>query len=86
MAFEKVLIANNTSVVQDDVLAQRIGLIPIAADPRLFEYLSVLSDQLIWLPNGSELVKESGGETSKPKTYTSFSRRQDSFPEFADSP
>lgn len=40
MAIEKVLIANNTSVVQDEVLAHRLGLIPIKADPRLFEYLS----------------------------------------------
>lgn len=42
MAIEKVLIANNTSVVQDEVLAHRLGLIPIKADPRLFEYLSGL--------------------------------------------
>ena len=40
MAIEKVLIANNTSVVQDEVLAHRLGLIPIDADPRLFEYFS----------------------------------------------
>ena len=43
MAIEKVLIANNTSVVQDEVLAQRLGLIPIEADPSLFEYVSGLS-------------------------------------------
>ncbi|KAF8093314.1 hypothetical protein N665_0384s0001 [Sinapis alba] len=114
MAFEKVFIANNTSIVQDEVLAQRMGLVPIAADPKLFEYLSendqpnekntivfklhakcakgegrkkVLTKELIWLPNGSELVKESGDSNSKPKTYTSFSRSQDSsFPELADNP
>ncbi|CAN7120682.1 unnamed protein product [Brassica rapa subsp. narinosa] len=40
MAFEKVFIANNTSIVQDEVLAQRMGLVPIAADPKLFEYIS----------------------------------------------
>lgn len=40
MAFEKVFIANNTSIVQDEVLAQRMGLVPIAADPKLFDYLS----------------------------------------------
>lgn len=38
MAIEKVLIANNTSVVQDEVLAHRLGLIPIKVDPRLFEF------------------------------------------------
>ncbi|EOA35342.1 hypothetical protein CARUB_v10020528mg [Capsella rubella] len=113
MAIEKVLIANNTSVIIDEVLAHRMGLIPIAADPRLFEYLSendqpnekntivfklhvkcprnrprhkVLTSDLKWLPNGSELLREYGNSTSKPKTYTSFSCSQDSLPEFADNP
>lgn len=40
MAIEKVLIANNTSIIQDEVLAHRLGLIPIKVDPRLFEYMS----------------------------------------------
>lgn len=48
MAIEKVLIANNTSVVQDEVLAHRLGLIPIKADPRLFEYLSGLVRLFMW--------------------------------------
>lgn len=38
MAVEKVLVYNNTSIIQDEVLAHRLGLIPIKADPRLFEY------------------------------------------------
>lgn len=38
MAIEKVFVYNNTSIVQDEVLAHRLGLIPIKADPRLFEY------------------------------------------------
>ena len=38
MAIEKVHIHNNTSIIQDEVLAHRLGLIPIKADPRLFEY------------------------------------------------
>ncbi|RAL37804.1 unnamed protein product [Cuscuta campestris] len=40
MAIEKVLIANNTSIVQDEVLSHRLGLIPLKVDPRLFEYMS----------------------------------------------
>lgn len=40
MAIEKVLVANNTSVVQDEVLAHRLGLIPLKVDPRLFNYKS----------------------------------------------
>lgn len=38
MAIEKVHIYNNTSVIQDEILAHRIGLIPLKADPRLFMY------------------------------------------------
>ncbi|XP_054261154.1 DNA-directed RNA polymerases I and III subunit RPAC1-like isoform X2 [Macrosteles quadrilineatus] len=38
MAIEKVLIYNNTSLLQDEVLAHRLGLIPLKADCRLFEY------------------------------------------------
>ncbi|XP_014479492.1 PREDICTED: DNA-directed RNA polymerases I and III subunit RPAC1 isoform X2 [Dinoponera quadriceps] len=40
MAIEKIYIINNTSVIQDEVLAHRLGLIPLRADPRLFEYTS----------------------------------------------
>ncbi|KAL3648925.1 hypothetical protein CASFOL_005328 [Castilleja foliolosa] len=40
MAIENVLFANNTSVVQDEVLAHRLGLIPLKVDPRLFNYKS----------------------------------------------
>ena len=36
MAIEKVFILNNTSMIQDEVLAHRLGLIPIRADPRRF--------------------------------------------------
>ena len=38
MAIDKVMIFNNTSLIQDEVLAHRLGLIPIKVDPRLFEY------------------------------------------------
>mmetsp|Transcript_25184 Transcript_25184/g.57337 ORF Transcript_25184/g.57337 Transcript_25184/m.57337 type:complete len:358 (-) Transcript_25184:1010-2083(-) len=37
MAIEKVFILNNTSMIQDEVLAHRLGLIPILADPREFQ-------------------------------------------------
>ncbi|XP_043275052.1 DNA-directed RNA polymerases I and III subunit RPAC1 [Venturia canescens] len=40
MAIEKVYILNNTSLIQDEVLAHRLGLLPLRADPRLFEYPS----------------------------------------------
>jgi len=37
MSIEKVMILNNTSIMQDEVLAHRLGLIPIKADPRMFQ-------------------------------------------------
>ncbi|KAH9313503.1 hypothetical protein KI387_022130 [Taxus chinensis] len=113
MAIETVLIANNTSVIQDEVLAHRLGLIPIKADPRLFEYraesdpanekntvvfklditckrkasnvinATVKSDQLKWLPNGSEFEKPSTDSSSKAKTYTSFNCSQESLAGFS---
>lgn len=45
MAIEKVYIYNNTSIIQDEVLAHRLGLIPLKADPRLFEYKSEDSEE-----------------------------------------
>lgn len=38
MAIENVFVMNNTGVMQDEVLAHRLGLIPIVADARLFEF------------------------------------------------
>ena len=38
MAIEYVYIHNNSSVIQDEVLAHRMGLLPVQADPRLFEF------------------------------------------------
>lgn len=37
VAIENVYIWNNTSIIQDEVLAQRLGLIPLAIDPRKVE-------------------------------------------------
>ncbi|KHJ87303.1 RNA polymerase Rpb3/Rpb11 dimerization domain protein [Oesophagostomum dentatum] len=36
MAFEKIYLYQNTSVIQDEVLCHRLGLLPIKADPRKF--------------------------------------------------
>jgi DNA-directed RNA polymerase I and III subunit RPAC1 len=40
MAIEWISIVKNTSIIQDEVLCHRVGLIPINADPRLFEFPS----------------------------------------------
>lgn len=37
MAIEKVFVMDNTSIIQDEVLAHRLGLVPIKVDPRSFE-------------------------------------------------
>lgn len=36
MAIEKVNMWQNTSIIPDEVLAHRMGLVPIKVDPRLF--------------------------------------------------
>jgi len=38
MAIEKVHVYNNTSIIQDEVFAHRLGLVPLRADPRRFEF------------------------------------------------
>mmetsp|Transcript_36991 Transcript_36991/g.80029 ORF Transcript_36991/g.80029 Transcript_36991/m.80029 type:complete len:292 (-) Transcript_36991:6-881(-) len=38
MAIEHVFFLNNTSTIPDEVVAHRLGLIPIAADPSMFSY------------------------------------------------
>jgi DNA-directed RNA polymerase I and III subunit RPAC1 len=38
MAIEHVFVVNNTSIIPDEILAHRLGLIPISADPRKFDY------------------------------------------------
>ena len=38
MAIEKVEMWQNTSVIPDENLAHRLGLVPIAIDPRVFEF------------------------------------------------
>ncbi|CAG8800768.1 20130_t:CDS:2, partial [Racocetra fulgida] len=54
---KKVYIYNNTSIVQDEVLAHRLGLIPIKADPDKFYFKHVLSESLIWVPKGDQEEK-----------------------------
>ena len=44
MAIEQIYIQSNTSIIQDEVLSHRLGLIPINADPNLFEDLAAGDD------------------------------------------
>jgi DNA-directed RNA polymerases I and III subunit RPAC1 len=36
MAFDKAYIYQNTSIIHDEVLAHRLGLIPVLVDPEHF--------------------------------------------------
>ncbi|XP_066967437.1 DNA-directed RNA polymerases I and III subunit RPAC1 isoform X2 [Macrobrachium rosenbergii] len=55
MAIEKVYMYNNTSIIQDEVLAHRLGLVPLKVDPRFFEFRNaVLSSSLTWVPIGNQ--------------------------------
>lgn len=50
---------------------------------------TVKSNDLEWLPNGSEFLQGTGSASNtseKQKTYTSFSCSQDSLPEFSSNP
>lgn len=38
MAIESVYMLKNTSIIADEVLSHRLGLIPIKADPRYFDF------------------------------------------------
>lgn len=52
--------------------------------------VAVKTDELKWLPSGSDFLLETkevpSNPTSKPKTYTSFSCSQDSLPELSANP
>ncbi len=40
VAIEKVWISSNSGIVQDEVLAHRVGLIPLKVDPKKLEYVA----------------------------------------------
>jgi DNA-directed RNA polymerases I and III subunit RPAC1 len=40
LAFEDVYVMNNTSIVQDEVLAHRLGLIPLKANKELLQWMT----------------------------------------------
>ena len=71
MAIEKVFIYNNTSIVQDEILSHRLGLIPLKADPRLFEMKAVPFDPAVDSSRKSEdeLVEEAEGTEKDTVIY-----------------
>ncbi|KAK7333337.1 hypothetical protein VNO80_30105 [Phaseolus coccineus] len=67
----RVYIANNTSVIPDEVLSHRLGLVPIRADPRLFEYpvycvCMVLVQCVIFVFQFDQIMREMTGMKRTP--------------------
>lgn len=50
IAIENVYVLNNTSVIHDEVLAHRLGLVPLAIDPRRLELRPRMSDFPLRIP------------------------------------
>lgn len=46
MAIDKVKLFQNTSIIQDEVLCHRLGLLPIKVDPRHFNYVDGVPSEL----------------------------------------
>eukprot|EP01138_Halocafeteria_seosinensis_P007834 gb/GECG01008004.1/.p1 GENE.gb/GECG01008004.1/~~gb/GECG01008004.1/.p1 ORF type:complete len:337 (+),score=35.18 gb/GECG01008004.1/:1-1011(+) len=77
MAIEHVFISDNTSVIQDEVLSHRIGLVPLLADPRCFEEKQTEEDAtdlntLVFKLDvmGEPVKKGSKGETRYTHVYS----------------
>lgn len=45
MAIEHVYMFMNSSIIHDEILAHRLGLIPIMANPRMFQYFGEEGDE-----------------------------------------
>jgi len=70
MAIEKVFIYNNTSIIQDEILSHRLGLIPLKADPRLFQMKpSSLSAEESAKKTDEELVQDAEGTPQDTVIY-----------------
>ena len=44
LAIEHVFVHNNTSIVQDEVLAHRLGLVPLTGDPKGLDWLELIPE------------------------------------------
>jgi len=75
MAIEDVHLYQNTSVIPDEVLSHRLGLVPIAADPRLFQYRNseedYSEDNSICFKVHVKCTRNSDGSVSGEQVYSS---------------
>ena len=61
MAIEKVFVLQNTSILPDEMLANRLGLVPLQVDPRKFKSAHILCvpfPYFILEPNSSDTLSE----------------------------
>ena len=66
VAIEYAYVWNNTSVIQDEVLAHRVGLVPLNVDPSYLEFRSEAQDQAT--DRNTLVFKLKVSCTRKPKT------------------
>jgi len=70
MAIEKVFIYNNTSIIQDEILSHRLGLVPLKADPRLFQMKPTsISTEDAAKKTDEELVEDAEGTPENTIIY-----------------
>ncbi|CAD5232045.1 unnamed protein product [Bursaphelenchus xylophilus] len=62
MAIEKIYLYQNTSVIPDEVLCHRIGLLPVKADPRAFNFPS---KPFVPISEAEEVDSEPAGNESE---------------------
>jgi len=71
MAIEHVFIINNTSLIQDDVLASRLGMLPIRVNPSFFNFISdnEKSSEKNTIVSSSGFSSENNKLRRKPKCF-----------------
>jgi len=70
LCIETVYFQDNTSIIQDEILAHRLGLIPLKVDPRLYEYREQDADynemNTLMFKLNVECTRKSGSKDTDP--------------------
>jgi DNA-directed RNA polymerase I and III subunit RPAC1 len=70
LCIETVYFQDNTSIIQDEILAHRLGLIPLKVDPRLYEYREQDADynemNTLMFKLNVECTRKSGAKDTDP--------------------